>query len=63
MPKKPLIETNPHLRDPEKLRKALIANVASSMSIETGTSAKAIARALSEGDSAKPANRRRVTGR
>ena len=63
MRKKPLIETNPHLRDPEKFRKALIANVASSTSIETGTSAKTIARTLSEGDNVKPANRRRATGR
>lgn len=33
---KPLIETNPHLRDPEKFRKALIMSVASSTAIETG---------------------------
>jgi hypothetical protein len=49
MQQKPLIETNPHLRDPEKFRKALITNVSSSTSVETGASVESIARALIEG--------------
>jgi hypothetical protein len=35
MNKRPLIETNPYLRDPEKFRKALITNVSSSTAVET----------------------------
>jgi len=48
MEQKPLIETNPYLRDPEKFRKALITSVASSTAIETGTSVASIARMLEE---------------
>ena len=47
---KPLIETNPHLKDPAKYRRALIANVASSTAVETGTSVESIARILTEGE-------------
>ena len=49
MEQKPLIETNPYLRDPEKFRKALITSVASSTAIETGTSVASIVRMLEEG--------------
>jgi hypothetical protein len=45
--KKPLIETNPYLRGTDKARKALITNVSSNTSIETGRSTEAIARDLS----------------
>ena len=48
MKQKPLIETNPYLRDPEKLRKLLITNVSSSTAIETGASVDSIARMLQE---------------
>ena len=48
MKQKPLIETNPYLCDPEKLRKALITSVASSTAIETGASVESIARMLEE---------------
>jgi len=48
MKQKPLIETNPYLRDPEKFRKALITNVSSSTAVETGASVESIARALVE---------------
>jgi len=48
MKQKPLIETNPYLRDPEKLRKLLIANVSSSTAIETGAPVDSIARMLEE---------------
>ena len=43
---KPLIETNLHLKDPAKYRKALIANVASSTAIETGAPVESFARFL-----------------
>ena len=45
---KPLIETNPFLRDPEKFRKALITNVASSTAIETCATVASIVRMLAE---------------
>lgn len=48
MKQKPLIETNPYLRDPEKFRRALITSVASSTAIETGASVASIARMLEE---------------
>ena len=48
MNNKPLIETNPHLMDPAKYRKALIANVASSTAVETGAPVESIARTLTE---------------
>ncbi|MFZ5589084.1 MAG: hypothetical protein ACOY4M_05515 [Pseudomonadota bacterium] len=53
MEQKPLIETNPYLRDPEKFRKALILSVASSTAIETGQSIEAIVRMLEEGEEVK----------
>lgn len=51
---KPLIETNPYLRDPEKFRKALITSVASSTAIETGATVASIARMLEDAEQAKP---------
>lgn len=48
MKQKPLIETNPYLRDPEKFRKALITSVTSSTSIKTGAPVALIARMLEE---------------
>ena len=48
MKQKLLIETNPYLRDPEKLRKLLVTNVSSSTAIETGASVDSIARILQE---------------
>ena len=50
MEQKPLIETNPYLRDPEKFRKALITNVSSSTAVETGAPVESIARTLTEGN-------------
>lgn len=46
MPKKPLIETNPHLRDAQRRRKAIITNVSSNTSVETGRKPAVIARVL-----------------
>ena len=54
MEQKPLIETNPYLRDPEKFRKALITSVASSTAIETGAPVASIARMLEEGEKTEP---------
>mgnify|MGYP001581901203 CR=1 FL=1 len=60
---KPLIETNPYLRDPEKFRKALITSVASSTAIETGAPIASIARMLEEGGQAKPLTTARGSAR
>ena len=54
MKQKPLIETNPYLRDREKFRKALITSVASSTAIETGATVASIARMLEESEKAEP---------
>jgi hypothetical protein len=54
MKQKPLIETNPYLRDPEKLRKLLITNVSSSTAIETGASVDSIACMLEETKNTAP---------
>jgi len=54
MEQKPLIETNPYLRDPEKFRKALITSVASSTAIETGAPVASIVRMLEEGEKTEP---------
>ena len=48
MNKRPLIETNPYLRDPEQFRKALITNVATSTAVETGAPVASIARTLAQ---------------
>jgi hypothetical protein len=54
MKQKPLIETNPYLRDPAKFRKALITSVASSTAIETGASVAAVARMLEQSAKTEP---------
>ncbi len=53
MNKKPLIETNPYLKVPEKYRKALIVNVSSSTAIETGAPVESIAHTLTARQEAK----------
>lgn len=65
MPKKPLIETNAHLRDPAKYRRGLLTNVSSSTAIETGTKIEAIARTLSKDEKVKiwPVRTRQGSGR
>jgi hypothetical protein len=52
--KKPLIETNTHLRDPAQYRKGLVANVSSSTAIETGTKIETIARTLTKEEKVAP---------
>ena len=54
MAQKPLIETNPYLRDPEKFRKALITNVSSSTAVETGAPVESIARTLTKSGKGQP---------
>ena len=63
MKKKPLIETNPYLRDPNKFRKALITSVASSTAIETGAPVASIARMLEEADKTEPLKTRQDSDR
>jgi hypothetical protein len=65
MPKRPLIETNAHLRDPAQYRKGLVTNVSSSTAIETGTKIEAIARALRKEQKVKilPIRTRQGSGR
>lgn len=53
MSKKSLLETNPYLKVPEKYRKALITNVASSTAVETGASIESIARKLTKSERAE----------
>lgn len=60
MKNKSLIETNPHLKDQTKYRKALIVNVASSTAVETGASIESIARILAE--SRKPSSVKKTSG-
>jgi len=62
VPKKPLIETNPHLRDAQRRRKAIITNVSSNTSVETGRKPAAIARALTQ-ERALPLKTRQGSGR
>ena len=45
--KKSLFETNLYLRDPEKYRESLVANVASSTAIETGADVEDLKKKIS----------------
>jgi len=60
---KPLIESNPYLKDPKKYRKALILSVASSTAIETGASVESIARMLTDASKTKRIKNLRGSGR
>ncbi len=46
MVKRPLIETNPYLKDPARYRRDLITSVSSSTAIETGARVADIAKTL-----------------
>ncbi|MDO8444778.1 MAG: hypothetical protein Q7T53_01505 [Deltaproteobacteria bacterium] len=46
MQKKPLIETNPYLKTPEKYWRSLVTNIASSTAIETGQNTDSIVKTL-----------------
>jgi hypothetical protein len=63
VPKKPLIETNPYLRDADKCHKGLISNVSSNTSIETGRKPGTIARTLNRAALAASLKTRRGSGR
>jgi len=63
MPKKPLIETNPYLKDPEKYRQALITNISSSTSVETGVPTEEIARILTQTEKAEPVKKPKSSAR
>jgi hypothetical protein len=63
MSKKPLIETNPYLKVPEKNRQALIANISSSTAIETGVPAEEIARLLSQAGKAETVKKPKGSGK
>ncbi len=63
MPKKPLLETNPYLRDGDKRRKTIITNVSSNTSVETGRKTETIARTLTEAKRASSVKTRQGSGR
>jgi len=63
VPKKPLIETNPYLRDADGRSKALITNVSSNTSVETGRKSETIARTLSRTQRTSPVKTRQGSGR
>lgn len=63
MSKKPLIETNPYLKDSARYRRDLITSVSSSTAIETGTPVAVIARSLSLEPKALPVRARRGSSR
>ncbi len=48
MSKKPLIETNPYLKDKARYERDLINHVASSTAIETGAKVATIAKSLTQ---------------
>ena len=56
---KPLIKTNPYLKNPKKYRKALLLTVASSTAIETGASVESIVRTLTDKGKRKQAKKPR----
>jgi hypothetical protein len=61
--KKPLIVTNPYLRDAHGRSKALSPNVSSNTSVETGRKSKTIARTLSRAERTSPVKTRQRSGR
>jgi len=63
MSNRPLIETNPYLKAPEKYRKALITNVSSSTAVETGVPVESIARTLTERPKPKRVKRSKGSAR
>lgn len=62
MKKKPLIETNPYLKNPKIYRRALLLSVASSTAIETGTSVESILKTLSGKRKEKPVKKKGSAG-
>lgn len=63
MKQKPLISTNPYLRDPAKFRKALVKSVASSSAIETGATVASVVHMLEESAKMAPVTTKRGSAR
>jgi hypothetical protein len=63
VPKKPLIETNPYLRNADRRSKALITNVSTNTSVETGKKSETIARTLNRTERTSPVKTRQGSGR
>lgn len=63
MKKKSLMDTNLYLRDPQRFRKALIANVSSSTAIETGASISSIVRVLEQDEKLSRLTKGKDSGR
>ena len=63
MSKKPLIETNPYLKDPARYRRDLVTNVSSSTAIETGGRVEDIAKTLPPEPKASAVRARRGSSR
>ena len=63
MLKKPLIETNPYLKDTARYRRDLITSVSSSTAIETGARVGTIAKTLTPEHDILPVKIRRGSAR
>lgn len=63
MLKKPLIETNPYLKNPARYRRDLITSVSSSTAIETGAKVETIAKTLPANPKSSPLRTRRGSAR
>ena len=63
MKQKPLIETNPYLKDPARYRRDLITSVSSSTAIETGARVADIAKTLTLEPKPLPVRTRRRSSR
>lgn len=63
MRKKPLIATNPYLKDPTRYRRDLITSVSSSTAIETGAKVETIAKSLPADPKPVPIRTRRGSAR
>ncbi len=63
MSKKPLIETNPYLKDPRRYQRDLVKSVSSSTAIETGQRVADIAKVLPLNARLAPVRTRRGSAR
>jgi len=63
MSKKPLIETNPYLKDRARYHRDLVTSVSSSTAIETGARVAEIAKSLPPQPKASPVKARRGSSR
>jgi hypothetical protein len=63
MPKKPLVETNPFLKDRARYHRDLVTSVSSSTAIETGAPVAQIAKSLPQQPRPLPVRVRRGSSR